>query len=320
MAITATAGETHTELLSGWPTGRADAMGYTVLALADGAPVQARRSNAEQAGAFREQPVGSGSYVLTLDATTLAGGTYELVVDDGGANARATQLQVNVAPAAPPAPTDTTVRPDAALVRALMPKVKWVKRGYAPPANPGDPDPLQFVVDMAADYVEETTGRKLDATMPPNLVRIAQMAVALATVAFLADFSDDQLEALGEGDVLASFSADGVSETYRDTGVSLKAQRESWMVHPWPPLNRLLWLLMTPEKKVWWVAYLEGGGIPMYGVAEVDWSGANRWGGVPGAPGDSGLAGDELARGVGGTAIYPTGSYGGLLGPDRPVG
>jgi hypothetical protein len=209
-------------------------------------------------------------------------------------------------------------RPDAARVRELLPNIKWAKRGYPEPAA-GDPDPLQLIVDVAAAWVESVTGRPLDATMPAAFVRVAEMAVALATVAFLTDLSDAQLEALASGDVLASFSADGYSETYRDTGVALKAQREAWMLHPWAPLNRLLWTLITPEKIAWWIGFLQGGGVPSYGVAEIDWSGANRWGGVPGAPGDGGMAGDELAhRGTGGLG-YPTGSNPGMLGVDGPL-
>jgi hypothetical protein len=212
-------------------------------------------------------------------------------------------------------------RPDAALVRQILPTIDWASRSYAAPTDPAADDPLQFLVDMAADYVEETTGRKLDATMPEQYVRMAQMAVALAAVAFMFDFSDEQLDALAEGSVLASFSADGYSENYRDTGTQEQAQRKGLMIHPWAPLNRLLWALLTPEKRVWWFGFLQGGGIPSYGFAEIDWSGGNRYGGVPGAPGDGGLAGDEVAsRSGSGVGRYATGSNPGALGWDRPVG
>jgi hypothetical protein len=210
--------------------------------------------------------------------------------------------------------------PDAAFVRRILPAINWADRGYPLPAGaitPDNPDPLQFLVDLAADWVVATTGRQLDAAMPQPLVRMAQMAVALSTVAMSVDFSDDTLEALASGDVLASFSADGYAENYRDTGVALEAQRKALMLHPWAPLNRLLWALLTPAMRAYWFGFLMGGGIPSYGIVEMDWSGANRWGGVPGEPGAPGMAGDELAmRGHTAGGIYPTGSNTGIIAGD----
>jgi hypothetical protein len=315
--IESTTGAVQEELVEGWGTGSPDRFGYTILNADTGAVVQARRTNVEQVGFAREQPAGSGVYLLRMVMPGTPG-MYQLLLDDG-ANTKAALVKVSAVAAAPP-PTTGTVRPDAALVRALLPGISWAKRGYPAPAA-GDPDPLQLLVDLAADYVEQTTGRVLDATLPPQLIRVAQMAVALATVSLQSDLNDEQIEAVSGGDVLASFSADGYSETYRDTGVTLKAQREAWMVHPWPPLNRLLWMLMTPDKSAYWVGYLQGGGIPAWGIAEVDYSGANRWGGIGAEPGAGGLAGDYWP-GTGGDGfgtVAPTGSYSGILGTDGPL-
>lgn len=214
-------------------------------------------------------------------------------------------------------------RPTAPFIRSILPKAPWQAFGFAAPAeapeNPAD-DPLDFQVQLAADYVEWVTGRPQDDTMPPQLVRTAQMADALRVVQQLSDTGRDQIDAYAESDVLASFSADGYSETYRDTGVSAKAMMDGRLVNPWPPLNRLLWMLMTPERMVYWIGYLEGGGVPMWGVAEVDWSGANRWGGLPGQPGDGGMAGDEALGGIDTYGNrYPTGSNTGIESPGSPI-
>lgn len=165
-------------------------------------------------------------------------------------------------------------RPTAALVRQVLAKVKWAKVGYPAPVDPpteAAPDPLQWWVDMAADYVEEVTGREF-ATMPTRLEKLAVLAVALLSVANITGTTQDAFEAMAGAEGLASFSAGSYSETYRDPQGSVKAERESLMVHPWPAINRLLWLLMTPEKMQYWRGVLSGEGVPAYGVVEVDWA------------------------------------------------
>lgn len=228
---------------------------------------------------------------------------------------------LDVDPSRPQARSLTTM--EAQLVNG------WYRVSFADAAGALDPpsaavqaqpsaaeDPLQLQVDLAADYVEWVTGRVMDASMPRNLERAAQMATALRTVQQVSDVSADSLDALSEGDVLASLSADGVSMNFRDTGTAGQAQAKALMVNPWPPLNRLLWMLMTPVRQSYWMGFLMGGGIPAWGVAEVDWSGGNRWGGVPGDAGSGGLAGDELAHRAGGSMAWPTGSFTGTVMPD----
>jgi hypothetical protein len=200
-------------------------------------------------------------------------------------------------------------RPGATQVRGWLQAAPWADFGFpAPDPPPTDPaeDPLTFWVESAADYVEEVTGRPLD-TMPEKFVRMAQLAIALRTVQQLTGVSADQLEAFAGADVLSSFSADGYSETYKTGATASKQQREGWVVNPWQPLNELLWLLMTDAKKAEWIAYFTGGGIPRFGVTEVDWSGGNRIGWDPrGAPaGEGGLAGDEAGGAVGSNSWNP---------------
>lgn len=94
--IYAQSGTAHVELIQGWPTGAAAALGYTVLDLATGVTVQARRANAQQAGAFREQPAGTGTYVATL-AIPATPGDYQLVLDDGS-DTRTAELRATTSP------------------------------------------------------------------------------------------------------------------------------------------------------------------------------------------------------------------------------
>lgn len=159
--------------------------------------------------------------------------------------------------------------PDAAYVR-LRSRLNLTDLGFPPP-EVSSPDPLQEEVADAVEYVENVTWRKLDGTMPDQLARSAAKAVWLRT---------EQQVVIGEGDMVetandelvSSFSAGGYSETRKDPG----RRGEQTQVSPNPDLSRLLWLVMTPEARLWWRAYLKG--EPMYppgtgfNVVEVGWN------------------------------------------------
>lgn len=100
------------------------------------------------------------------------------------------------------------------------------------------------------------------------------------------DESEEQLETLADFHLIKSFSAGLYSETRRDAGDAIKAK----MLHPWPWLNQLLWLLVgegTDKYDYWW-AFFGGQNAPASEVVEVDWSsgldsgglGPNPWGGA----------------------------------------
>jgi hypothetical protein len=182
--------------------------------------------------------------------------------------------------------------------------MNWAEYDYEAPHTSTAIDPLVLEVGLACDYVAWVSGRPLDATMPPALERAAQKAVVLRTIQQVIQESGEQQEDLFAGTTLKGFSVTGYAEQYVEVGEAEQAHRKGMMINPQPELNRLLWMLVTPQQLGWWRAFLSEGGIPAYGVVEMDWSGANRYGGYAGIM-EGGLPGD-----------YP--GYGGLEGEGWP--
>lgn len=196
-------------------------------------------------------------------------------------------------------------QPTSQNIRQWTPQVDWSQLGYAAGTTP---DSLDLETGLACDYVAWVTGRLLDESMPPAFERMAQKAVVLRVEQQVNLDSEEQQEALNAGQALKGFSVTGYSEQYVDPGDASKSQREGMMINPNAELNRLLWALCTPERMAWWRGFLSDGGIPAYGVVEMDWSGANRWGGYPDALG-GGLPGDMPGIGSGSIDGWPV--YGG---------
>jgi hypothetical protein len=165
--------------------------------------------------------------------------------------------------------------PTAATVR-LRSRLPWADYGIAAPEGPDDP--LQEEVADAVEYVEGVTGRKLDGTMPAAYERRAAKDVVMRTEQQVVQAEQGNVES-GADELTSSASAGAVSESRRAFSDN-KAANEAWLVNRWPALNDLLWQVMTPEMRAYWLAYLKGEElIPPGGgfnVVEVDWSGANR--------------------------------------------
>ncbi len=200
-------------------------------------------------------------------------------------------------------------------VRDWTPRVKWDRLGYAAGTTP---DTLELETRLASDYIAWVIERKLDTTLPPQWEHMAQKAVALRVQQQVNEDDEETLEAGFAGDSLKGFSVTGYSEQYVDHGTAGQAERKGMMINPMPALNRLLWALVTPVRLAWWRGFLSEGGIPAFGVVEMDWSGANRWGGYPDRIG-SGLPGDYMgasASDLGGSYGWPAlGSYPGTVLP-----
>lgn len=162
--IYAQAGTLHTELVQGWPAGVAAALGYAVLDLASGVTVQTRRSNAEQPGAFREQPAGSGSYVALLAIPALPG-DYQLVLDDG---ARTVTAELRATPG--PVPVGD---PDG--LWATVEGLRSVALDYGQSAPSSDDECLRLLAQAQRDVQVHVLGWRL----PPMVLSPAQL-VALA--------------------------------------------------------------------------------------------------------------------------------------------
>jgi hypothetical protein len=130
------------------------------------------------------------------------------------------------------------------------------------------PDPLQILVDRAADYVADVTGRPLG-SMPVEYVTTANEAIQLRVEQLAFKSQEDQVETVSDFDVIQSFGAGSYNESRRD----MKEVAEAKLINPNPHLHDLLWRMTTADKKdEWWERW--GMTPPAFEVTEVDWTGA----------------------------------------------
>jgi hypothetical protein len=167
-------------------------------------------------------------------------------------------------------------RPDAAAVKAALPRFDWSGHGFADNAE------LEPVVDAAVAYVESVTWRTLDATMPAGLAPIALRASALRTAQDIVLSEDDYIGTIND-DSIQSFSIGPYSETRRDNS-TLRGGRSPAVerLNPWPQLERLLWLLLSlvpgesnprvEERRDYWRWLASGIPAPASQLQEVDWT------------------------------------------------
>lgn len=155
--------------------------------------------------------------------------------------------------------------------------------GYPAPAS-GATDTLDFIVSQANAYVAFVTARPLDATMPDDLVPIAQAAVLRRTEQIVEVAKPDSIDTAGDIDMIQAFTAGPYSETRRDTTARPNGPVT---LNPWPELDRMLWLLLTDtpseaaaggnqavdERRDYWRwACGLAPNLPAWQLVEVDWS------------------------------------------------
>jgi hypothetical protein len=163
--------------------------------------------------------------------------------------------------------------PTAVEVRAYPIRADWAALGYPT----GTPDTLDKLLEWSAAWVQQVTGQLLGPTAPDplswdgahNLRPLMEQAIALRALQVASQSQPDYLETLADFDLIQSFSAGSYSETRRDP----TRRGEGKTINDWPPLNELLWTLMTPDQYAYWQAFLTGKPTPDWGVSEVDWSG-----------------------------------------------
>jgi hypothetical protein len=166
------------------------------------------------------------------------------------------------------APTRDSIRAWTALDLAGL--------GYGTDA-PGDAK-LQVQLDRAVMYLGWVTSRQYadgqTDTFP--LVKTAMdQAVQMRAEQVILGLAADQLETVGDVDLIATFSAGPYSETRKDT----EARKQS--LNPWPMLDDLLWLLLglfpgetndrVLERYGYWLYLLRGINVPAWQVVETDW-------------------------------------------------
>jgi hypothetical protein len=156
--------------------------------------------------------------------------------------------------------------PTAADVRTWS-RIDFGALGY-PEATP---DSLQVLVDRAVTYIGGVTGRVAsDFPTGDPLTPIVEQAVQLRTEQLAYESQEDYVETSSD-DVVQSFTAGSYSEQRRPPG--WHNTQTTRTLNQSPALDRLLWLMMTPDMQDYWLAILSGKNVPAVDVVEVDWGG-----------------------------------------------
>jgi hypothetical protein len=169
--------------------------------------------------------------------------------------------------------------PDAPPAEALPPTVaqidSWSRIDFGSLDDPFTDADLQIRLDRAIAYLEATTGRLFDDSMPGPLVPIAQEATQLRIEQMVMQEQEDYTETVNN-DQVQSFTAGNYSESRRsprDRYTGLTTGLPEINSNPW--LNRDIWLLCTSDMRMYWTATLQGQSavslIPSFAVTEADW-------------------------------------------------
>lgn len=151
----------------------------------------------------------------------------------------------------------------------------WSKVDFSDLDESYDDTQLAVLVTRACDYVEQVTGRLIDASFPPALSGTCQDAVQRRVEQVAYQTQPDYVET-GADDQVVSFTASSYSETRRDDPARARGQTSGRpKVNPWGALNDLLWLLMTDDMRDYWLGLLSGINTPAFEVTEVDWAAYN---------------------------------------------
>jgi hypothetical protein len=152
----------------------------------------------------------------------------------------------------------------------------WSRVDFGSLDSPFSDQDLQVQLDRAIDYLVVTTGRPWDATMPAQLVPIAQEATQLRVEQQCFESQGDYAETAND-ELIQSFSAGNYSETRHEPGRSRYAGLTTGIpeINPNKWLNRDLWLLCTPQMQEYWGLAINGqspfAGLAAIETTEVDW-------------------------------------------------
>jgi hypothetical protein len=151
----------------------------------------------------------------------------------------------------------------------------WSRLDFSSLDAPFTDADLQIRLDRTVAYLEATTGRLWDDTMPPPLLPIAQEATQLRIEQICLQEQEDYAETVND-DQTQSFTAGNYSESRRsprDRYTGLTTGLPEINSNPW--LNRDIWLLCTDDMRMYWTATLQGQAavslIPSFAVTEADW-------------------------------------------------
>ena len=100
------------------------------------------------------------------------------------------------------------VRPGAVEIRQWS-KLDFGEYGFSEFSEFDPGDPLQRVVDAAADYVTFVTAREMNADTPTLIVSVIQEAVRMRTEQIVMQQQQDTVETAGDIDLISSLSVGG---------------------------------------------------------------------------------------------------------------
>jgi hypothetical protein len=152
----------------------------------------------------------------------------------------------------------------------------WSRVDFGSLDDPYSDADLQVQLDRAVDYLQMTTGRLWDITMPPPLVPIAQEATQLRVEQTCFYSQSDTVETSNDENI-QSFSAGNYSETRHEPGRSRYTGLTTGIpqVNPMDWLNRDIWMLCTQQMQEYWSLVISGvsafAGVPTIETTEVDW-------------------------------------------------
>lgn len=155
-------------------------------------------------------------------------------------------------------------------------QVPIARYGYSDDAK------LQSVIDRATAYVLWVTGQVFPTLDPSNspvatpemLEPMMDQAIQMRVEQVILQGRAGYVGSAAEMDVISSFSASGYSEQRSRGGFASRSGAAEKSINKWPALEELLWMLMTPERFSFWLAFVSGQMVPDFAVMEVDWRGA----------------------------------------------
>jgi hypothetical protein len=182
-----------------------------------------------------------GGYNLTTVAAVLDAGWYRLVWRDAlGTEAPSDAVARGLPGVLPPAPDDIRSR-------SLLLRSKY---------ETGDSD-LGLVVQDATSLVASITCRKMDSSLPADLVGTAFRAITLKAEQLSVTSAAALVEKTATGRRVRSISAGPWSESYFAPG-ELVVKDGVPQIDPDPRLHEALWALMDDDCRAAWLAIARG--------------------------------------------------------------
>ena len=138
-------------------------------------------------------------------------------------------------------PTPTNLRED--------PRIPWASLFNIPEGGGGDAV-LQEEIDLGWGYLSKETGRNFatDITTSDDVV-VAGRALKLRIVQQAAYGKGTFGEIMAAASGVQSYAVPGYSENRFDPSQGRQMGTRPWLFNPWPELDRLIYILATPDRQ-----------------------------------------------------------------------